>query len=71
MTERCRNCGGDLRLARMPLCDVERVDICENCGRLYLGGECRLYETRTETLQPVDRPRRRRRVAQRVEMLMN
>lgn len=37
MTERCRNCEAELRLARLEKCDVERVEICDVCGRVYLG----------------------------------
>jgi hypothetical protein len=70
MTERCNNCDGTLRLARMPVCDVERVDICENCGRLYLGGEYRIYDIKIFNPRPRIRPRRRR-VEHHEETMMN
>ena len=37
MTGRCEHCYSDLRIARMERCDLEEVQICNGCERVYLG----------------------------------
>jgi hypothetical protein len=66
MTERCRNCEAELRMARMPRCDLELVEICEGCGRIYLG-----HPEEMLIQFPASEPRRQKPKLKDVDMYVN